>query len=818
MARKAKKVTKKENKEQTLEVTSKSKLGWLIATMVLSILIFFTVSKMGSFGIITNNIFTYLFGSLYIVPVLSFFFYGVFVLFFNEKINHAKPIAGIIIFDLAIMMLNSLIINNVNTFSQLASFIGDNFKSVFTKVALPRMGGVIGNFLYVVFSSLITRNGTLIVIILFLIIAAILIVPTATYKKMFSDMKTYASNKREERKIRKEEERLAEQKAEEERRARLAEKMAREAEEEEMRAKQQSLLSAMSEEKKEEVEEIEEEEEPVIPRRSHEHDYVLSKSPTFINLNDREIYGDSIKRKKNPSLDTIEPKVVHSDVTVNETPKVHKVKRNYSTYHLPKPYDEFLDKPVSNSSNVNKTSAAVKGERVIEILKNFNIDATLLNTYIGPSVTKFEIKPDSSVKINKIMNISDNIKMELAAKDIRIEAPIPGRSAVGIEIPNVEPIPVRMIDLIKNVPADKKKVELLFCVGKDLMGKPIFCDLSKMPHLLIAGATGSGKSVCINAIITSFLLRTNPENVKLVLVDPKKVEFTPYKDIPHLIWPIIDDAQMASNMLKKVVVIMEERYDAFATAGVRNIDGFNSFVDEYNANLKADEEPMKKLPYMVVIIDELADLMMVAGKDVELSIQRITQLARASGIHLIVATQRPSTDVITGLIKSNIPSRISFAVASSIDSRTILDQTGAERLLGNGDMLYYPQGETAPIRLQGVYVTDKEISKITKYVKSQAQPDYEDSYYEFLTNMSGTTVMSAGSVNADSQDSLYDEVVEFVKAQQKASTSLLQRRFGIGYNRAARLIDTLEDRGIIGPANGSKPREVYLKPDDEETE
>jgi S-DNA-T family DNA segregation ATPase FtsK/SpoIIIE len=268
-------------------------------------------------------------------------------------------------------------------------------------------------------------------------------------------------------------------------------------------------------------------------------------------------------------------------------------------------------------------------------------------------------------------------------------------------------------------------------------------------------------------------------------------------------------------MLKKVVVLMEERYDAFSSAGVRNIEGFNNFVDDYNRNLKEGETPMQRLPFMVVIIDELADLMAIAGKDVELSIQRITQLARASGIHLIVATQRPSTDVITGLIKSNIPSRISFAVASSIDSRTILDQTGAERLLGNGDMLYYPQGETAPIRMQGVYVTDAEINRITRYIKQQAKPEYEDSYYEFLTNMSGSTVMSASSVNADTMDSLYDEVVEFVKVQQKASTSLLQRRFGIGYNRAARLIDTLEDRGVIGPANGSKPREVYLKPDDE---
>ena len=301
-----------------------------------------------------------------------------------------------------------------------------------------------------------------------------------------------------------------------------------------------------------------------------------------------------------------------------------------------------------------------------------------------------------------------------------------------------------------------------------------------------------------------------------MLVDPKKVEFTPYKDIPHLLWPIIDDATMASNMLKKVVVLMEERYDAFAAVGVRNIQGFNQYVENHNKNLKGDESRMEKLPYMVVIIDELADLMAIAKKEVELSIQRITQLARASGIHLIVATQRPSTDVITGLIKSNIPSRISLSVASSIDSRTILDQVGAERLLGNGDMLYSPQGETAPIRLQGVYVDDKEIHKVTEYARSQGKPEYDDTYFEFLRNeeVYGSGNGSGSAVNADSMDSLYDEVVEFVKAQQKASTSLLQRRFGIGYNRAARLIDTLESKGVIGPANGSKPRDVYLKPDE----
>ena len=808
VARKTKKELQK--KEET------ARIFWLVFSLFMAVLILFTVTNMGQLGRVLNNLLSYLFGSAYIVLILTLFGYGIYILFFKKKHpKSVKTIAGLYVINAFVFLLNAYIQNELSSFEALKTYASHEASLILSGQVISNTGGLIGNFLYALFVSLFTRTGTLILIILLFIVAAILIVPAQTYRDLFASAKDFSHEKHEEALRIKEERRIAAAKAEEERKARQAEEMARLAQiEEEERQKKEALLARMSEVK------IDEPEKEIVKPIKKKHDNVLSNSPTFINLNEREIYGDSYKKKQQePAKEVKEVKTdILTEKKVEEAPKVLRRKKASSAYHLPKPYDEFLDAPSSASSSVNKTSASVKGERVIEILKNFNIEAQLLNTYIGPSVTKFEIKPDSSVKINKIMNISDNIKMELAAKDIRIEAPIPGRSAVGIEIPNVEPIPVRMLDLIKNVPSDKRNVELLFCLGKDLMGKPVYCDLAKMPHLLIAGATGSGKSVCINSIITSFLLRTNPDDVKLVLVDPKKVEFTPYKDIPHLIWPIIDDSQMASNMLKKVVVIMEERYDLFAAAGVRNIASYNSYVEEYNANLKEGDEPMNRLPFMVVIIDELADLMAIAGKDVELSIQRITQLARASGIHLIVATQRPSTDVITGLIKSNIPSRISFAVASSIDSRTILDQTGAERLLGNGDMLYYPQGETAPIRLQGVYVTDKEISKVTSYCKQQAKPDYEDSYYEFLTNMSGTTVMGASSVNADTQDSLYDDVVEFVRAQQKASTSLLQRRFGIGYNRAARLIDTLEDRGIIGPANGSKPREVYLKEDEEEEE
>jgi len=803
-------VARKTKKEIAIEKAKKEEAArtfWLIFSLLIALFIFFSVSKMGDLGRFFNNLFSYVFGSLYIFPILTLFGYGIYVVFLKAKYRRSiKTISGLYVINAFIMLLYSYIIDEVNTWPLYIKYLKEKLVLIAGKEIFADTGGLLGNLLYTFFTWLLTRTGTLIITIVLFIIAAILIVPAEVFKNLFLSSRDYIADKREEAKRNREERRIEVARAEEERKARQAEMMAKEEEERERRA----LLEQMTEPEIKEIEPEIEKPEPVKKK----HDNVLSNSPTFINLNEREIYGD-VPRKKETVREEEKTDILTEKASKEREQKVLRCKKS-SAYRLPKPYEEFLDAPSTSSSSVNKTSAAVKGERVIEILKNFNIDAQLLNTYIGPSVTKFEIKPDSSVKINKIMNISDNIKMELAAKDIRIEAPIPGRSAVGIEIPNVEPIPVRMLDLVRSIPMDKRKVELLFCLGKDLMGKPVYCDLSKMPHLLIAGATGSGKSVCINSIIVSFLLRTHPDNIKLVLVDPKKVEFTPYKDIPHLLWPIIDDPQMASNMLKKVVVIMEDRYDLFAKAGVRNIDSYNSYVDDYNANLKEGDEPMNRLPYMVVIIDELADLMAIAGKDVELSIQRITQLARASGIHLIVATQRPSTDVITGLIKSNIPSRISFAVASSIDSRTILDQTGAERLLGNGDMLYYPQGETAPIRLQGVYVTDKEINKVTAYVKQQAKPEYEDSYYEFLTNMSGSTVMGAGSLNADTQDSLYDDVVEFVREQKRASTSLLQRRFGIGYNRAARLIDTLEDRGIIGPANGAKPREVYLKDEEDE--
>ena len=477
-------------------------------------------------------------------------------------------------------------------------------------------------------------------------------------------------------------------------------------------------------------------------------------------------------------------------------------KEPLKNYTLPK-QDKLLDKSVNKkSSTANRNAAEDKGQRLIEILEDFDIPCRLVNTTVGPSVTKFEIKPESTVKISRINQVQDNLKMELAAKSLRIEAPVPGKSVVGIEIPNVEMTMVRMHEIMSSFPSGSDSKKLLFGLGKDLSGSAVFCQLDKMPHLLVAGATGSGKSVCINGIITTFLLRTKPDEVKLLLIDPKKVEFTPYKEIPHLIGPVISDAHEASLALQVIVKYMDNRYTTFAKYGVRNIEGYNEYV-EYHP-----DENLQKMYRIVVIIDELADLMTTNKKDVEQSIQRITQLARAAGIHLIVATQRPSTDVITGIIKANIPSRIAFAVSSGVDSRTILDQYGAEKLLGNGDMLYAPIGEQSPIRVQGVYVSDKEVEDIAKEVSRKAKPFFED---EFTMLRDVNHDQLGFDANGQSDDPMYEECKRFVAEQQKASTSLLQRKFGIGYNRAARIIDALEQNGVIGPAQGSKPRDVFVE-------
>ncbi len=437
------------------------------------------------------------------------------------------------------------------------------------------------------------------------------------------------------------------------------------------------------------------------------------------------------------------------------------------------------------------------------VFNDFGIIGKIVAVNIGPSVTQYEVELKSGTKVSKILSMHREISLALAAKDVRIQGPIPGKRTIGIELANKHTTPVTVREILEKAPKELQSNKLLVTLGKDIMGTPVYCEINNTPHLLVAGATGSGKSVCINSIIVSILMRTKPDEVKLILVDPKKVELTMYNGVPHLLTPVVTDPAKANIALKKLVVEMERRYEIFSEVGAKNIAGYNAYIEK-----KQKTEEVQKLPYIVAIIDELADLMLVAAKEVEDSIMRITQMARAAGIHLIVATQRPSTDVITGLIKSNIPSRISFAVSSSIDSRTILDMSGAEKLLGKGDMLFLPMGQNTPVRVQGTYISEEEIKSVVDHTISQQKAKYDES---LLIDDEEKKAITGLESDEEYEDPMYDEIVQFVVEQQKASASLIQRRFRLGYNRAARVIDLLEERGIIGPNNGSKPRDVLVK-------
>ena len=467
----------------------------------------------------------------------------------------------------------------------------------------------------------------------------------------------------------------------------------------------------------------------------------------------------------------------------------------------------LLKKPQNKNSHENQADVKENVGILEQVFADFGVEGKVVAINIGPAVTQYEMEIKAGTKVSKILSLNREVALALGARDVRIQAPIPGKKTVGVELPNKVTSIVTVREILEAVPKSKDDSKLLAVLGRDILGNPIYFEINKTPHLLVAGTTGSGKSICINSIIISLIMRTRPEEVKLVLVDPKKVELSVYNGEPHLLAPVVTEPRKANIALKKIIVEMERRYDLFSDNGVKNIAGYNTLVEKKNEIL-LEEQKLRKLPYIVVIIDELADLMLVAAKEVEDSITRITQMARAAGIHLIVATQRPSTDVITGLIKANIPSRISFAVSNSIDSRTILDMVGAEKLLGKGDMLFLPLGENTPLRVQGTYISEDEISNVVNYTIAQQKAHYDNTLLMDDEEMNATSMVDSKDAT---EEPLYNEIVEFVVTQGKASASLLQRRFRLGYNRAARAIDLLEERGIVGPSNGSKPREVLVK-------
>ena len=733
---------------------SKSKNATFSITILFSCLITILISVIGLFrfgdvGNFINNLVGLLLGQFQIFYFILFILLSIIIIFKRQLLifNKFQIIGGIILFLSFISLLAWIYSPNVSGFTSFSRYF-DNIYSILFKNA-NSYGGLLGQALFALFSSLLDYWGSLF-LILFLILIGVLLC-FYHYAKEYVQKPPRDIN---------------------------------------FDLSPSKVLNKVRPPKIDFNK--------LTLKRSDKDVSVQNEKPKIKLLKHDDTSDDLVKVDDNQPqfASNMGASVLEQDVTFETVSKVKNV-NDSSKYILPS--INLLDKAVKNRiSNANEAAASDRGKKLVDILDRFGVPTTLLSTHIGPAVTKFELRLDSNIKVSRFNSLADNIMMELAVKDLRIEAPIPGRNAVGVEIPNVEMIPVRMYDLAKNVDEKYTNSQLLMMLGKDLMGKPVYGEINKMPHLLIAGATGSGKSVCVNGIITSLVMNTNPADVKLLLIDPKKVEFAIFNDIPHLIAPVISDALEASRSLNIVVNIMQERYSAFQMVGARNIAGYNE---------KAVINNLNKMPYIVVIIDELADLMMVANKEVEASIQRITQLARAAGIHLIVATQRPSVDVITGVIKANIPSRIAFAVSSGTDSRTILDVTGAERLLGYGDMLYQPIGEPHPIRIQGVFVADDEVSRVVEFAKKQMKPVYDEQFFN-LSNEG-----SADGFVDITDDPLFEEAKQFVIDCQKASTSLLQRRFSVGYNRAARMIDQLEAMGVIGPAQGSKPRDVYIKND-----
>ncbi|VEF48349.1 spore DNA translocase [Bacillus freudenreichii] len=548
-------------------------------------------------------------------------------------------------------------------------------------------------------------------------------------------------------------------------------------------------------------------------KKQEEEKGASAQSPLIVEHQNQDMQTDeplepiisSFSERINPPADEREkeldkPEKVEEEIDL--APNLTFVEVENEDYELPP--STLLSRPKATDQSSEYKLIHANAAKLEKTFQSFGVKARVTQVHLGPAVTKYEVHPDAGVKVSRIVSLSDDLALALAAKDIRIEAPIPGKSAIGIEVPNSEIAMVSIREVLEAKEHQKPEAKLQIGLGRDITGGAVVAELNKMPHLLVAGATGSGKSVCINGIIISILMRAKPHEVKMMMIDPKMVELNVYNGIPHLLAPVVTDAKKASQALKKVVSEMERRYELFSHTGTRNIEGYNDFIQRVNAEGDASQ-PL--LPYIVVIVDELADLMMVASNDVEDSITRLAQMARAAGIHLIIATQRPSVDVITGVIKANIPSRIAFAVSSQTDSRTILDSGGAEKLLGRGDMLFLPVGASKPVRVQGAFLSDQEVEDVVNFVISQQKAQYQEDMIPEDIPETSTEV----------DDELYDEAVQLIVEMQTASVSMLQRRFRIGYTRAARLIDEMEARGVVGPYEGSKPRTVLISQTEEQT-
>lgn len=757
MVQKKKPATRKRKTTRGKKKQKDNTLKYVIQMIVLFLLVL-GIFQLGFIGLMIDSFFHFLFGfskyfTYLLIAIISL------LITVNGKLKFTRRVNGLFVFQVALLFIMQLVLYFKDpSFNTFKTILSETYSSLERNAFYFNGGGYIGYYAFNVISKLISVFGYSLLTILVLLSSVILIM-----KKRHRDITKSAFDMAQSKT--KSKMTNIEQKREEKAKAKQLEKEKRQKEQ----PKDVSHL---------------EEVEPVQEISKIDKQQTNEEIPIFESQ--EKLASKRTQQPKQPvQQDHDNHESEMNESTIDETENLN--------YKLP-PITILNDPPKSQS--VSKKTVQEKGKLLEATLRNFNVDAKVTQIRIGPAVTQYEVQPAQGVKVNKIVNLSNDIALNLAAKDIRIEAPIPGKSAVGIEVPNEHISMVTLKEVLNEAKPTSNKLEV--ALGRDISGEPITAELNKLPHLLVAGATGSGKSVCINGIITSILMNAKPHEVKLMLIDPKMVELNVYNGIPHLLTPVVTNPQKANQALQKIVSEMEKRYDLFQHVGARNIEGYNQFIERTNQEM---EEKQAQLPYIVVIVDELADLMMVAGKDVESSIMRIAQLARAAGIHLIIATQRPSVDVITGSIKANIPSRIAFAVSSATDSRTILDSGGAEKLLGRGDMLFLSRDSSKPTRIQGAFLSDGEVESVVQHVVGEQTANY-------VKEMEPDEPTEANEM--ESEDALYKEAYLFVVEEQKASASLLQRRFRIGYNRASRLMDDLESNGVIGPQSGSKPRQVLV--------
>lgn len=747
--------------------------------------------KLGFLGVLFANLLRFFVGNAYPILAILLIFYGGWLLFKHQVrvFDSPKRSIGLGLMYLGILIIVSAMLfvkvhtKNPNILGTIVNLWMSDFKH--STITQNLGGGVIGGALYQFTYFLVSQFGSYVLGAMSILIGGFLFTQKSA-QDLIDFLQDSGDAISSRLRVSEEKKQLRQQKKKAKQEQKVAEK---EALRKQMLAEQRNQVRPFTEEENNQREQ----KAPEMIIEPHQMSLI---EPTDAEKLMQEQLAASQVAPKRSRKTKVEAEEMDSD-----DPLEFSIENEEADEFYELPPSSLLDPAKVQDQSDEYEKIKQNGEILNQTFQSFGVDATVVKASLGPSVTKFEIQPAVGVKVSKIVSLTDDIALALAAKDIRMEAPIPGKSLIGIEVPNQNISMVSFREVIEATPAHQDKI-LEVPLGRDISGKVQTCDLTKMPHLLIAGSTGSGKSVAINGIITSILMQAKPHQVKLMMVDPKMVELNVYNGIPHLLTPVVTNPRKAAQALQKVVKEMEERYEKFAATGVRNIAGYNELIEAKN---QEDGQKRPILPFIVVIVDELADLMMVASNEVEDAIIRLAQMARAAGIHMILATQRPSVDVITGIIKANVPSRIAFAVSSGTDSRTIIDSHGAEKLLGRGDMLYLPMGENKPIRVQGAYISDGEVERIVKFVTDQMGANYD----EKMMNLEEEP--AAESSNDYPQDELYEEAKALVVEMQTASVSLLQRRFRIGYNRAARLVDELEACGVIGPSEGSKPRKVYLQ-------